>query len=78
MNKQITIAVDAMGGDDSPKKIIKGIELFLKNNADVSFKIFGNEYKCLQILDHFIPNSPKNHDFHQDITIFTKNPPFHQ
>ena len=43
MNKPITIAVDAMGGDDSPKKIIKGIELFLKNNADVSFKIFGNE-----------------------------------
>ena len=43
MNKPITIAVDAMGGDDSPKKIIKGIELFLKNNTDVSFKIFGNE-----------------------------------
>ena len=43
MINKVNIAVDAMGGDDSPKKIIKGIELFLKNNTDVSFKIFGNE-----------------------------------
>jgi len=45
MNKSIIIAVDAMGGDDSPKKIIKGIELFHKSNKDVFFKIFGNENK---------------------------------
>ena len=43
MNKQLTIAVDAMGGDDSPLKIIKGIELFHNSNDDVFFKIFGNQ-----------------------------------
>ncbi len=30
MNKPIVIAIDAMGGDNSPKKIIDGIELYQK------------------------------------------------
>ena len=31
MNKnKITIAIDAMGGDESPYKILKGTEIFLK------------------------------------------------
>ncbi len=51
MNKLITIAVDAMGGDDSPRKIIKGIELFSKNNNDVFFKIFGNENHISKYID---------------------------
>ena len=42
MTKKITFAVDAMGGEDSPKKIVDGIKLFNKNNKDVYFKIFGN------------------------------------
>jgi len=29
---KITIAVDAMGGENSPTKIIKGCEIFLNNN----------------------------------------------
>ena len=32
MNKPIVIAVDAMGGDNSPKKIIDGIELYFQKN----------------------------------------------
>ena len=28
MNKPIVIAIDAMGGDNAPKKIIDGIELY--------------------------------------------------
>ena len=43
MTKKITFAVDAMGGEDSPKKIIDGIKLFNKNNKDVYYKIFGNK-----------------------------------
>ena len=30
MSKKISIAIDAMGGENSPDKIIEGIELFLK------------------------------------------------
>ncbi len=43
MKKPITIAIDAMGGDNSPKKIIDGIELHLKNNPDVFYKLFGDQ-----------------------------------
>ena len=32
MNKKITIAIDAMGGDNSPSKTIKGVKLFLDKN----------------------------------------------
>ena len=35
MTKPIIIAVDAMGGDNSPKKIIDGIELHHSNNKNV-------------------------------------------
>ena len=40
---QITIAVDAMGGDNSPEKTIKGCEIFLNNNSNVELVIFGNK-----------------------------------
>jgi len=43
MTKSITIAVDAMGGDNSPKKIIDAIELYHQDNKNISFKIFGNK-----------------------------------
>ena len=34
MNKGIIIAVDAMGGDGSPKKVIDGIIHHYQNNKD--------------------------------------------
>ena len=34
MTKKITIAIDAMGGENSPKKNIKGLGLFLEKNKD--------------------------------------------
>tara|TARA_B110000116_G_C16787555_1_gene561822 strand:- start:749 stop:1762 length:1014 start_codon:yes stop_codon:yes gene_type:complete len=38
-----TIAVDAMGGDNSPFKCLKGIEIFSNTHPDVPIKIFGNK-----------------------------------
>ena len=43
MKKLITIAVDAMGGDNSPQKIIDGIELHYKNSKNIFYKIFGDK-----------------------------------
>ncbi len=43
MSDLIKIAVDAMGGDGSPKKIIEGIILNHKLNKNIFFKIFGNK-----------------------------------
>ncbi len=48
MTKKITIAVDAMGGENSPKKNIEGINIFLKKNIsinDFEIHIFGDEQK---------------------------------
>ena len=42
MNTPITIAVDAMGGDNSPCKVIEGIGLHSKLTKNVNYKIFGN------------------------------------
>ena len=46
MNKKITIAIDAMGGDEAPKKNIEGLSIFLKKNLnknDFLINLFGNE-----------------------------------
>ena len=36
MTKKITIAVDAMGGENAPEKNIKGLKLFLKKKKSQS------------------------------------------
>ena len=43
MNKPIVIAVDAMGGDNSPNKIVDGIELYHKKNKNIFYKLFGDK-----------------------------------
>ena len=48
MTKKITIAIDAMGGDNSPDKVIDGVYLFLKRNnskKDFLINLFGDEKK---------------------------------
>ena len=43
MSKLINIAVDAMGGDNSPQKIIDGIEKHHKVSKNVFYKVFGDK-----------------------------------
>ena len=43
MINKVNIAVDAMGGENAPKKIIDGIELSLKENKENFFKLYGNK-----------------------------------
>ena len=40
MSDMIKIAVDAMGGDGSPKKIVDGIILNHQSNKNIFYKIF--------------------------------------
>ena len=42
MINPINIAVDAMGGENSPYKVIKGIEIHNLNSNNVFYNIFGN------------------------------------
>ena len=57
MNKMIKIAVDAMGGDASPKKIIDGIIHHFKNNKNSYYQIFGDQDKILDYITNKLPNS---------------------
>ena len=57
MNKIIKIAVDAMGGDGSPKKVIDGIGHHFKSNQNSFYQIFGDRDK---ILPHIKSNLTKS------------------
>ena len=43
MSDTITIAVDAMGGDNSPDKVIQGISIHSKSTNNIVYKIFGDK-----------------------------------
>ena len=57
MTKLIKIAVDAMGGDNSPKKVIDGIIHNHKKNKENFYKIFGNKDEISKHLDNRINES---------------------
>ena len=54
MSELINIAVDAMGGDGSPKKVIDGIIHNTKFSHENYFRIFGNETEISKILKNKI------------------------
>ena len=43
MQNKVKIAIDAMGGENSPKKIIDGIRISLKKNKNNFFYLYGNK-----------------------------------
>ena len=43
MNNKVKIAIDAMGGENSPSKIMNGIEISLKTNKDNFFYLYGKK-----------------------------------
>ena len=56
MEKKITIAIDAMGGDNSPDKTVEGIGFFLKKhskNNDFFLNIYGDEKSIKDKLNKF-------------------------
>ena len=66
MSKKISIAIDAMGGDNSPDKTIDGVKIFLdknKSQKDFILNIFGDE--------KIIKNKLINHQmFSETINVF--------
>ena len=66
MTDLIKVAIDAMGGDNSPTKIIEGIILNHKSNKNLFYKIFGDEDQITSLIDNKI-----NKDFFEIIN--TKN-----
>jgi len=54
MSELIKIAVDAMGGDGSPKKVIDGIIHNNKSSKENYFKIFGNKNEIEKLINNKI------------------------
>lgn len=47
------VAIDAMGGQDFPDKVIEGLSFFLKEQDNFFFNIFGDETKILNSLKKY-------------------------
>ena len=49
----IRIAVDAMGGDNSPEKVIRGISLHYKKKEEILYNIFGDVDKISEFIKKY-------------------------
>ena len=74
MKNSITIAVDAMGGDGSPEKIIKGIHHHSINSKNIFYRIYGNKDE----ISNFLPKDLNSNIFeinHTDDKVTGKDTP---
>ena len=62
MTKILNIAVDAMGGEGSPKKAIDGIIHHSKSTENINYNIFGDEKEIKEFLKDLSNNSYKIFD----------------
>ena len=53
MNKQIIIAVDAMGGENAPRKVIEGISIHSKLTNNIKYKLFGDKNIILKLISEY-------------------------
>ena len=74
MSDLIKIAVDAMGGDGSPKKIIDGIIHHFQKNKNTYYQIFGNKDKILNHINNDILKSSYEIIHTADIVKGTDSP----
>ncbi len=63
MSKPIYIAIDAMGGENSPTKVIRGIEIHNSTSDDIFYNIFGN----LEKIEPIIKQSKLSNDVYKII-----------
>ena len=78
MNKKITIAIDAMGGDNSPDKTIEGVNLFIEKNKDKSdfiLNLFGVESQIKQKLNEYNISMDNIKITHADSIVSDKETP---
>ena len=69
MTDHITIAIDAMGGENSPDKTIEGISHHLKNSDNSFYLIFGNEKLINPLIKKYKINSDKYKIIHTEEII---------
>ena len=70
----IKIAVDAMGGDNSPNKVIDGILLNHQSNKDIFYKIYGDKNRILNLIENKIESKFYEINHTEDIVKSTDSP----
>tara|TARA_B100000989_G_scaffold211812_1_gene160823 strand:+ start:354 stop:1367 length:1014 start_codon:yes stop_codon:yes gene_type:complete len=51
--RQVEIAIDAMGGEDSPYKVLKGVEIFLEKEKNTKIIFFGDQISINQVIKKY-------------------------
>ena len=74
MSKTIKIAIDAMGGDGSPKKIIEGINHHFKNNKNTFYQIFGDKGQIEKFITDELPSENFEIVHTEDVVKGTDSP----
>ena len=69
MTKPITIAVDAMGGENSPHKTIEGISLHSKVSPNIFYNIYGDEKLISTLITKYNLHNDKFKIIHTDKKI---------
>ena len=78
MLKKISIAIDAMGGDNSPDKTIEGIKIFLDRNKskdDFVLNIFGKENEIKNKLNKYKISSESINIINSDTVVSDEETP---
>ncbi len=75
MNQTIKIAVDAMGGENSPEKVLKGIQIHSNSTENVFYNIFGDKNKIEPILKKIKFNNNNCKIIHAENTIHDTDSP---
>ena len=78
MSKTISIAIDAMGGDNSPKKTIEGVKFFIENNSDKKdfiINLFGKEDLLIREIKNFNINKDFIKITHADLEVSDNETP---
>ena len=78
MVKKITIAIDAMGGEDAPKKNIEGLDIFLKKNKrndDFIIYLFGDKKTLDKYISDFNINDKRLEIIHTEAVVSDEETP---
>ena len=78
MDDKITIAIDAMGGENSPEKNIEGLSIFFKkykNSKNIFFNLYGKEEKIKINLKKFRVNDQNIKIFNCDNVVSDEETP---
>ncbi len=75
MTQELTISLDAMGGDYGPETVISGADIALVRRPNLRFEIYGEEDVILQVLNRFPKVKAVSNFHHCEVSIAMDDKP---